>query len=167
MIEYLDIGKVINTHGVKGEVKVLPLTDNPERYDLLKHLFLDRDGTLKEYNVEWVKYHKGFVLLKLKGIDNLNHAEEVKNCILKVHRSQAVELPEGSYFICDLIGIIVYDLEGKELGSLRDVLQTGSNDVYVVSKDGSDILIPALKTVVKDIDLEHRRILVDLPEGIL
>jgi len=167
MNEYLEIGKVINTHGVRGEVKVLPLTDNPERYNLLKYLYLDNQGKLEKHFIDFVRYDKKFILLKLKGIENLNDAEKLKDRLLKIHRQDAVKLPEGSYFVCDLIGLKVFDINGKELGVIKEVLKTGSNDVYVVNFPKKDLLIPALKTVVKNIDLVEGKMLVDLPEGIM
>ncbi|MGE5329001.1 MAG: ribosome maturation factor RimM [Deltaproteobacteria bacterium] len=167
MIEYLEIGKIINTHGIKGELKVLPLTDDPKRYNKLKFLFVDNKGSFQKYDVEYVKYHKSFVILKLRGVESMEQAELLKNHVLKVHRKDAVKLPEGSYFICDIIGMTVKAISGQELGLLEDVLKTGSNDVYIVRKEGKELLIPALKAVVKSIDLESKQMLVDLPEGIM
>ena len=168
MIEYLEIGKVINTHGVKGEVKVLPLTDDPERYSLLKSVFIDNNGKLEEHKIESVRYNKGFVLLKLKGLNSIEDAEKFRNKVLSINREDAIKLPEGSYFICDLIGIVITDISGTELGTLEDVIKTGSNDVYIVkSKEKKEILIPALKTIIKCINIEQKTMLVDLPEEIL
>lgn len=168
MVEYLEIGKVINTHGVKGEVKVLPLTDDPERYSLLKSVFIDNNGKLEEHKIESVRYNKGFVLLKLKGLNSIEDAEKFRNKVLSINREDAIKLPEGSYFICDLIGIVITDISGTELGTLEDVIKTGSNDVYIVkSKEKKEILIPALKTIIKCINIEQKTMLVDLPEEIL
>lgn len=167
MIEYLDIGKVINTHGVRGEVKVIPLTDDPLRYNLLKEVLIEEHDKLKNYSIQSVRYHKGFILLKLVNIDNMDDAEKLRNKVLKIHRKDAVQLPEGSYFICDLIGIKVFGINQMELGTIKEILKTGSNDVYVVSYGEKEILIPALKTVVKSIDLESGKMVVDLPKGII
>ena len=167
MIEYLDIGKIVNTHGIKGELKIMPLTDDPRRYDLLKTALVEKNGSLQDYKVESVKYFKNLVLLKLKGIDTIEDAEKMKNLILKIHRKDAVKLPEGSYFVCDLIGCEVKDINGVFLGKLEDILQTGSNDVYVVREKEEEILIPALKTVLKNIDIEQKSIIVDLPKGLI
>lgn len=167
MVEYLEIGKVVNTHGVRGEVKVLPLTDDPARYNLLKSLFVDEHGRLEKYAIDSVRYDKKFVLLKLTGIDSLNDAEKLRDKVLKIHRKDAVKLPEGSYFITDIMGMEVFDVQGRSLGTVADIIKTGSNDVYVVRQEEKEILIPALKTVVKSIDLEAGRMLVDLPEGII
>jgi len=167
MIEYLEIGKIINTHGIKGELKVLPLTDDVRRYDKLKDFFIEEKGLLKRYDIEYIRYHKGYVLIKLIGVENMEQAELLRNHVLKVNRKEAVKLPEGSYFICDIIGMQVVDMSGNELGCLKDVIKTGSNDVYVVGKDEEEILIPALKTVVKNIDLESNKMIVDLPKGLM
>lgn len=167
MIEYLDIGKVINTHGVRGEVKVLPLTDDPRRYNLLKCLFIDHKDKLEKISIESVRYQNNLVLIKFTGIETLDDAEKLKNKVLKIYRKDAVKLPEGSYFICDIIGLKVFNMLGKELGTVKNILKTGSNDVYVVDNKEKEILIPALKAVVKSIDIEEGKMLVDLPEGIL
>lgn len=173
MIEYLEIGEIVNTHGIKGELKVIPLTNNPERYDELSSVYIECDGNnkvigcLKELQVEKVRYYKGLVFLKLKGIDNIETAQSYKGCFIKISRKDAVKLPEGSYFICDLVGLEVFTSDGRELGILKEVLKTGANDVYNVEKEGKSILIPALKQVVKLVDIEAGIIKVDLPEGIL
>lgn len=170
MIRYLDIGKIVNTHGVKGELKVLPLTDNPQRYSILRDLFIDNNGILEKYSVQSVRYHKGFVLLKLKEIQTMTEAAKFKNKFIKIDRKDAIRLPEDTYFICDIIGLQVFDAFGKELGYIESVFQTGSNDVYVIKpqdKNKKEILIPAIKSVIKHIDIENKRMLVELPEGLL
>lgn len=168
MIDYLEIGKIINTHGVRGNVKVIPLTDNPRRYEDLKWVYLDKKGVLEKYYIENVKYHKNFVIVKLKGVDNMQEAEGLKGMYLKVDRENAVKLPEDSYFICDLVGCSVYEKNGNILGVLREVIKTGANDVFLVEgQDGKEILIPALKKVVKNVLLEDRKIIVALPEGLM
>ncbi|MDP4094445.1 MAG: ribosome maturation factor RimM [Bacillota bacterium] len=168
MEEYLEIGKIINVHGVKGELKVLPLTDDPSRYDELKWAYIEKEGQLKRYDFQGVKYFKGFVFLKLKGIDAVEDAELLKNLFIKVDRKNAVKLPENSYFICDLIGCEVLDENDNKLGILNNIISTGSNDVYIV-KDENDreILIPALKSVVREISVDNKIIRVTLPEGLI
>lgn len=161
--KYLRIGIIVNTQGIKGEVRVMPLTEKIERFTGLKCVYLD-DAKLIRKDIEYVRYHKNFVLIKFKGIDNMNDAEKLKNTYILVDRENAIKLPEGSYFICDLIDIDVFDVNGENLGKVADILSTGSNDVYVVKKDGKETLIPALKSVVKSIDLENNRITVELPE---
>lgn len=168
MVEYFDVGIIVNTHGVKGEVKVMPLTDDPQRFEILKWVYLDTPQGLKKVNITGVKYLKGMVLMKLQGIENMNAAELLKNTVLKVDRSNAVKLPEDSYFICDLISSEVYDIDGTLLGALADIIKTGSNDVYVVKSPGkNDLLIPALKSVVTQISIKDKKITVKLPEGLV
>jgi len=166
LYKYLRIGKIVNTHGIKGEVRVVPLTENIQRFNDLKYVYLD-DEKLINMNVDYVKYHKNNVILKFKGLDSIDEAEKLKGIYILVNRENAMALPEGSYFICDLIGICVYDVEGKNLGSITDILNTGSNDVYVVRDGKNELLIPALKTVVKEINIQDNRIIVDLPEGLI
>ncbi|QNU65360.1 16S rRNA processing protein RimM [Ruminiclostridium herbifermentans] len=168
MLEYLIVGQLVNTHGVKGELKAIPMTDDPNRFLELEWVFIDKNGKLEKYNISGVKFFKQFVILKLEGVDTMNDAEKLKGFYMKVDRANAVKLPKGSFFIADIIGLKVYDENNVLLGQLTDVLQTGSNDVYVVKHDnGKEILIPALKSVVKEISLDDKRISVILPKGLL
>lgn len=168
MIEVFDIGKVANTHGVKGEVKVLPLTDDPNRYSDLKWVYIEKENKLQKFNIQSVKYVKGMVVVKFEGIDDMTAAEALKNTIIKINRADAIKLPKDSFFICDIIGIKVYDEDEKYLGTLKDVLKTGSNDVYIVKdEDNKEILVPALKTVIREISIEGKRMVVALPEGLI
>ncbi|NLM10034.1 MAG: 16S rRNA processing protein RimM [Clostridiaceae bacterium] len=167
MVEYLTVGKITNTHGVRGEMKVIPATSDISRFDYLKIVWVEKDDKLTEYFVEKVRYHKNFVLVKLHGIDTMDKAAEFKNCYLKVDRRNARPLDEYEYFIADLIGCEVYE-QDVLLGKITNVLQTGSNDVYVVNGDKyRELLIPALKHVVLNIDIENRKIQVILPEGLI
>jgi 16S rRNA processing protein RimM len=166
--EYLEIGEIVNTHGVKGEIKVIPLTDNANRFFDLKWVYIEKGKDLVKYNIEGVKRFKQFVILKLSGIDSMAAAEALKNLYLKVDRMNAVVLPDNSFFVCDLIDCKVFEKNGQKLGILKEVLQTGSNDVYVIEgENGREILIPALKSVVRDISLKDGSIIVDLPEGLV
>lgn len=167
MLEYLSIGQIVNVHGFKGELKVYPLTDDIKRFRKLKEIYVEENSLLVKYEVESVKFSSNFVIIKLKGIDTEIEANRLRDFYLKVDRESAVKLPKDSYFICDLIGLGVFDKNGLLLGTIKDVLQTGSNDVYVVRTDGKDILIPALKDIVKEIDLENQSIMVELPEGLI
>jgi 16S rRNA processing protein RimM len=163
--KYLRIGKIINTQGIRGEIKVIPLTDDPGRFSELSHVLIDDEKLIQE-DIEYVKYYKNFVLLKFKGLDSINDVEKYKNTYILVDRENAVTLPAGSYFICDLIGLEVVDENGKPLGHVEDVISTGSNDVYVVKQGEKEMLIPALKTVVKEIDIREGKIKVEIPEGL-
>lgn len=152
MREFLRVGQIINTHGVKGEVKVLPLTDDMHRFDELEYIYLYGE----KVNIENVKYLKDKVVLKLEDIDSMNEAEKLKykQPYLEITRDQAVELPEDTYFITDLIGCKVVDTNNFEYGKISDVIQTPSNDVYWV-KGNKEILVPVLKEVVLTIDIEN------------
>lgn len=176
MESYLQIGKIITTHGIKGEVKVLPLTDDPTRFEIIKNIIIEEKNTVdpkiiknsKELSIENVKYFKDKVILKFKSIDDIETAEALRNVYLLVNRKDAVKLPENHYFICDLVGCMVYDENASELGKLVNIFPTGSNDVYVVrNRSGEEILIPAIKSVVKSVDIDNKIIKVELPEGLL
>jgi len=168
MVEYLQIGKIVNTHGVRGEVKLIPLTDDPRRFDELEWVYIEKDGRIDKHTIQQVKYIKGFVMIKFSGMDTIDEANQYRDCFVLVDRKNAVKLPEDSFFICDLIGCSVYDEKGILLGELSDVLQTGSNDVYVIkNKSYKEILIPALKSVVRSVLPEQKRIDVVIPKGLL
>lgn len=167
MLEYLSIGQIINTHGLRGAVKVYPLTDDISRFEKLKEVYVEENDGIVKYKVESVKFLSSTVSVKLKGVDSEEAANKLRGSYIKVDRKSAVKLPKDTYFICDLIDLEVYDEKGLLLGTVKDVLQTGSNDVYVIESSGKDILIPALKDIVKKIDLENKKILVEMPEGLI
>ena len=166
MQEYFEIGQIVNTFGIKGMVKVVPYTDDITRFDNLKKVYIESNKTKKQYEIE-VKYHKNMVLIKFKGIDKVEEAETLRNASLKVERKDAAPLEEGSYYIADLIGMEVYTEDGIILGVLQDIYNTGSNDIYVVRNElGKQILLPAIKEVIKNISLEDNKITVHLLEGL-
>ncbi|MGE5677770.1 MAG: ribosome maturation factor RimM [Pseudomonadota bacterium] len=167
MLEYLSIGQIINIHGFRGEVKVYPLTDDVNRFKKLKEVFIEENNQLIKYEVEGVKFLSSTIIMKLRGIDTEEAANKLRNFYIKVDRRSAVKLPRDTYFICDLIDLEVFDENGLLLGKVKDVLQTGSNDVYVVQTGDKDILIPALKEVVREIDIRNGKIVVKLPEGLI
>jgi 16S rRNA processing protein RimM len=146
----------------------LPLTDNHERYDSLQWVYIEKDNKLEKYHVENIRHFNKFVLVKFKEVNDISHAESLRELYLKVDRENAVKLPEGRFFISDLIECRVFEEDGNILGKLTDVIQTGSNDVYVVMGENKrEILIPALKSVVKEINIEAGEIIVSLPEGLI
>lgn len=168
MHEYLEIGKIINTRGIKGELKIMPLTDNLERFNGLEWVYIRKKTGMEKYFIDRVRIVKGFVYITFKKIKDIETAESFKGLYLLVDRENAVKLPEDTYFICDLIDSEVYDEDETLLGKLSDVIKTGSNDVYVIKgENNKEILIPALKSVIKQVDLENRRIEVSLPEGLI
>ncbi len=164
----LEIGQIVNTFGIKGFVKVNPFVDDISRFDDLKKVYVKSNKTLKEMEVEEVKYHKNMVLIKFKRIDRVEEAESLRNSYLEVDRENAIELQEGEYFIADLLGLNVITEEGETLGKLEDIFNTGSNDIYVVrTYDGRQILLPAISEVIKEINLEENKIVVHLLEGLI
>lgn len=165
--DYLIVGKVVNTHGVRGEVKVLPITSDISRFDYLSFISIKQGKEFKEYRVTSTRLHKGFILMFIKGIDTVEEAQKLKGIDLYVDRKHAIDLDEDEFFMVDIIGLEVYEGQ-RRLGEIKDILETGSNDVYIVSnKDKKDILIPALKDVVENIDLKEKRMQVILPEGLI
>lgn len=167
MQEYLEIGQIVSTHGIKGSVKVNPFTDDMSRFDDLKKLYIETKSGLKEVLIEQVSYHKNQVILKFKDIDSIEEVNQYRNCYLKIDRQDAVKLPKNSYFIVDLMECEVYDEAQNYVGKVVDIFPTGSNDVYVVKKDnGKDLLLPAIKEVIKNVDIESKKIIVNLIEGL-
>ncbi|MCL6559639.1 MAG: ribosome maturation factor RimM [Firmicutes bacterium] len=163
----ITIGKIVNTQGHRGAVRVLPLTDFPERFAAMDRIRVTLKDGKKEFRIEPAQPYKKFIIMKFKEIPDMNAAETLKGGILQVPREELVALPEGNYYIFDIVGLTVYDSLGGRLGEVTDVLQTGSNDVYVVETGGKPLLVPALKQVVKEIDPAGRRMVVDLPEGLV
>ncbi len=168
MLPNLEIGQIVNTFGIKGMVKVKPFTDNIRRFDELKTVYVEKNGNQTEYEIEEVKYHKDMVLIKFKGIDKVEQAEMLRNSYLTVSRDSVEELEEGRYYIVDLLGLEVYTDEQILLGTLEDIFNTGSNDIYVVKdKQGKQILLPAIQDVIKQIDIENKKIIVHLLPGLI
>jgi len=168
MEEYLEIGQIVNTNGLKGTLKVKPLTDDITRFEDLETVYIQKGKELVEFTIQDVKYSKNMVLLKLEGIDNIEEAEKYKNFYLKINREDAVELEEDSYFIVDIIGCEVYTDTDELLGKVIDVFPTGSNDVYTVkNSEGKEILLPAIEDVIKDVDIENKKIIIHLMEGLI
>ena len=164
----LRVGVITSAHGIKGEVKVFPTTDDAKRFKELKKVILD---TGKEYipmEIEHVKFFKNMVILKFRGYDNINEIEKYKSRDLLITRDQAVDLAPDEYFITDLIGLAVVSDQGVELGTLKDVLETGANDVYVVAmKDGKELMLPAIGDCILNVDLEQGRMEVHVLEGLM
>ena len=168
MTSELEIGQIVNTFGIKGEVKVKPFTDDIKRFDKLKKINIEQKNNKKEYEIENIKYHKDMVILKLKGIDQIEQAELLRNSYLKINRNEEVPLEENTYYIVDLLGLSVYTEEGILLGILDDIYNTGSNDIYVVKDElGKQTLLPAIQDVIKKIDIENQKIIVHLMKGLL
>ena len=156
MEDLLQVGIIASTHGVRGEVKVYPTTDDPRRFRRLKEVVLDTGKEKMNLEIEGVKFFKQFVILKFKGLDNINDIEKYRQKSLYVTRKNAVRLQRDEYFIADLIGLKVQDEDGKELGTVKDVIETGANDVYEVEMaDGKSLLLPAIKQCILNVDVEN------------
>ena len=156
MEDLLQVGIITSTHGVRGEVKVYPTTDDPRRFRRLKEVVLDTGREKLNLEIEGVKFFKQFVILKFKGLDNINDIEKYRQKSLYVTRKNAVRLQRDEYFIADLIGLKVQDEDGKELGTVKDVIETGANDVYEVEMaDGKSLLLPAIKQCILNVDVEN------------
>ena len=167
MEEYFEIGQIVNTSGLKGELKVKPFTDDITKFNKFKTIYISIKNELKCFEIEKVRFSKNMVFLKLKGIDTIEEAENYRNFYLKIERDKNEKLKENSYYIVDIIGCIVYTEEQKLLGKVDDVFSTGSNDVYVVkSEDGKQMLLPAIKEVIKNVDIQNKTIIVHLLEGL-
>ncbi len=155
MKQFMTVGQIINTHGIKGELKIYPLTDDLRRFRKLKVVYIDSI----ERTVVWCKLQSDKVILKIEGIDSIEEAVKYKDKYLDVSREDAVKLEKDSYFIADIIGCNVVDENGVEYGKIADVIKTGSNDVYWI-KDGKELLIPALKDIVTNMDVENKKIII-------
>lgn len=168
MEQLLRVGVISNTHGIRGEVKVFPTTDDVNRFEKLKKVILDTGKEHINLEVTGVKFFKNLVILKFKGIDNINDIERYKGCDLLVTRENAVPLEENEYYIVDLIGCTVITDEGDTLGELVDVMTTGANDVYVVEgEEGKEILLPYTEECILNIDVEKKEIKVHVLPGLL
>ena len=168
MENLLQVGAILDTHGLRGEVKVFPTTDDPARYDDLDEVeLLTKEGKYLHLEVERVRYFKNIVIVKFKHYDNINDIEQYKKCNLYVTRENAVELAEDEYFVADLIGLTAKSDEGEELGTLTDVLTTGANDVYVIKgADGEELLVPAIHDCVQEVNVEEGYVVLHLLPGL-
>lgn len=168
MQKYFEVGQIVNTFGVKGMLKVKPFTDDANRFEELKKVYICKKEKLEEVEIEEVKYHKDMVLLKVKGIDDMSEAEKVKGLYLKIDRKNAKKLPKDTYFIADLLGLEVYSDKEEFLGKVDDIFRTGANDVYLVKDEkGKQLLLPGIREVIKEIDLEKEKIIVHILKGLV
>jgi len=162
------IGEIVNTHGIGGEVRVYPTTDDPSRFKLLDKITLKNALSETEARIERVRFHKQIVILKLKGVDDRTAAGKLKNFSIYIPDELALPLGENEYYARDLYGMSVVLEGGQRLGELSDILFTGANDVYVIKPlNGKEILIPAIENCVLDVDIGRRTMTVRLLEGLL
>lgn len=196
MEQFFQVGIITSAHGVRGEVKVYPTTDDVRRFRRLKKVILRTPAEMQEreaekgtlpagpeaegrpsaaqppaeriLEIEGVKFFKQFAILKFRGVDRMEDAEKYRKCSLLVPRSEAVRLARDEYFIADLIGLAVRDEDGREIGTLNDVIETGANDVYVIKlKDGRELLLPAIRQCVLEVDVEEGFVRVHILEGLM
>lgn len=167
MKDVLEIGQIVNTRGLRGEIKLNSFSEDNHRFEKLSKILVKHKTEFKEYEIEKVSYSKNQVILKLKGIDHIDYAEKLKNLYVYVKREDLGELPKGVYYIADLIGLDVYTDDGNLLGKVDDIFNTKSNDVYVVRNDLGEIkYLPGIPEVLKQIDLDNRKIIVTLIPGL-
>ena len=168
MVSEMQVGIITQTHGIRGEVKVFPTTDDVSRFKKLKEVIMDNGRERLNLEIEGVKFFKQYAILKFKGYDSINDIERYKSAKLYIKREQAVKLKKDEYFIADLIGMEVVTENGEYFGEMKDVLTTGANDVYIVTReDGTEVLLPAIKQCVKSVDLEQGRITVHIMDGLI
>lgn len=168
MEKQLQVGVISSTHGVRGEVKVFPTTDDVTRFKQLKKVYLDTGREMLLLEIQNVKFFKQFAILKFKGIDNINDIEKYRGRSLWIDREDAVDLDEDEYFIADMIGMKVYTEEGTLFGALLDVMETGANDVYIVDSEAhGEVLLPAIKECILDVDMDEERMIIHLMEGLV
>lgn len=167
MEQFLQVGIITSTHGIRGEVKVFPTTDDAARFKKLKKVLLDTGKERLELEIQSVKFFKQFVIVKFRGIDNINDIERYKGKSLLVPRANAVPLKKDEYYIGDLIGMEVFTEEGR-FGVLKDVMETGANEVYIVDSDEhGEVLIPAIRQCILDVDVEGKRMKIRLMDGLI
>ena len=167
MNKYLELGQIVNVKGLKGEVKVNSFTDDNTKFERIPKVFIKQKNNMTEYEIENVGYNKNQVIIKFKNINTVEEAEKLRNSYILVDREFFGELPEGIYYIADLIGLKVYTESEEYLGIVDDIFSTGSNDVYVVKNDdGSEKLLPGIDEVIKKIDIESGKIIVNLIKGL-
>jgi 16S rRNA processing protein RimM len=166
-LRYLAIGRVVRAHGLKGEISVTVMTEFPERFEITEQVYLGDQVEATPYQLESYRWHKDNVLLTLAGITNRDEAETLRGQLVQVPVEEAMPLPDGAYYHYQLVGLEVVTTTGERLGVLREVMETGANDVYVVDNDGKEILLPAIADVVKSIDMEKGRIVVEVIEGLI
>ena len=167
-MDYYQVGAITQTHGVRGEVKVFPMTDDINRFKNMKDLILDTGKEKITLQVTSVRPQKNLVILKFIGYDNINYVEKYKGFVLYVSKENGVSCEKDEYFIADLIGLSVVTDEGQMLGNVTDVISTGANDVYVVlAEDGTELLLPAIHECIRDVDVANGRMQVHLLDGLL
>lgn len=168
MEDLLRIGVIATTHGIRGEVKVFPTTDDVKRFEACDEVLLVTKKEQIPLHVEGVKYFKNMVILKFKEYDNINQVELFRKCDIMVTRENAVPLEEGEYFICDIIGAQVTEEDGENIGTVKDVLETGANNVFVIeTPEGKEVLFPSIPECIKKVDVENKQVVAHIMPGLM
>ncbi|MGI5932383.1 MAG: ribosome maturation factor RimM [Eubacterium sp.] len=166
MTDLFQVGIITNTHGIAGEVKVFPTTDDPKRFKKLKEVILEPEKENRILHITGVKFVKNLVVLKFQEFASINDVQRLREKKLYVTRENAVKLKKNEYFIADLIGLKVQSTDGRNLGTLTDVITTGANDVYVLQGNGRELLVPAIRECIREVDLEAGTMTVYLLPGL-
>lgn len=165
-MNYLEAGKIVNTHGLRGEVKIVPWTDSPETFEDIEYIYVKKKTGEERLDIIGLKYQKNNLIVKFKQVPTIEEAEKLKNLTVYIDRDMLGDLPEGVYYVADLIGLKVVNIDGEEIGILIDIFNTGSNDIYEVKRDGKkNLLLPKIDDVIT-VELENERIVVRIPEGL-
>lgn len=166
-MDLLEVGKIVNTHGLRGEVKVVPWTDYPEVFEDIETVYIKKKSDYERLDIAGIKYQKNNLIIRFAQLKDINEAEKYKNRVLYAERTSLGELPEGVYYIADLIGLDVVKEDGEKVGVISDVFNTGSNDIYEVKREGQkNLLLPVIDDVVLNIDIENEKVTVRMMEGL-
>lgn len=165
-MNYLEAGKIVNTHGLRGEVKLVPWTDSPQTFEEIDHVFIKKKTGDVRLDIERLKYQKNNLIVKFNQISSIEEAEKLKNQTVYIDRDALGELPEGVYYIADIIGLAAVDESGNAVGTVVDIFNTGANDIYDIKREGKkNLLLPVIDDVIT-VDLENERVVVKIPEGL-
>ncbi len=165
-MNYLEAGKIVNTHGLRGEVKLVPWTDSPQTFEEIDYVFIKKKTGDVRLDIERLKYQKNNLIVKFNQISSIEEAEKLKNQTVYIDRDALGELPEGVYYIADIIGLAAVDESGNAVGTVVDIFNTGANDIYDIKREGKkNLLLPVIDDVIT-VDLENERVIVKIPEGL-
>ncbi len=163
----LEVGKIVNTHGLRGEVKVVPWTDYPEVFEDIEYVYIKKKNDYERLDIKGIKYQKSNLIVRFSQLKDINEAEKYKNMVLYTEREMLGDLPEGTYYIADLIGLDVVKEDGEKVGVIADVFNTGSNDIYDIKREGKkNMLLPVIDEVVLNIDIEAKKVTVRMMDGL-
>lgn len=166
-MDLLEVGKIVNTHGLRGEVKIITWTDYPEVFEDIDYIYVKKKNDYERLDINGIKYQKGNIIVKFRQLQFIDEAEKYKNQVIYCERELLGALPDGVYYIADLIGLKVVTDDGREVGVIADVFNTGSNDIYDIKREGQkNLLLPVIDEVVKNIDIENKQVTVHMMDGL-